>query len=231
MIWLGEDENGHGYLAFEALRNYAKKYEENIWVDDRNEAERTQSVGAAVNAVFHRPWFERTWIFQEAVLAKQATVFYGRHEIEWESLYRAAVWLVSCTLHDEIAYQLMTVRDITGTHGRHQERLKTNDNSHVPNLFEILFQLTASKSTDPRDKVYALLGIARNPKVVIPDYKKSVAEVYMETTRALIAESQSLQALNAAQPSIEDKDLPSWAADWRQSYVGQFLGIRLGCRF
>jgi hypothetical protein len=103
----------------------------------------------------------------------------------------------------------MTVKDIQGTRGGLLKKKNENDDSHLPRQVDLLFARTGSKSTDPRDKVYGLLGVTRNPTALIVDYRKSVAEVYMATTRAMIAESQNLQALNAIQRSGEDNDLPS----------------------
>lgn len=93
VIWLGakvDDENG---FSFKKLRSYADKWDQGRYVNDRNEAERDKSIDAAVHAVFWRPWFERLWVFQEAILAKEATVLYGDEKIAWEYLYKASAWL------------------------------------------------------------------------------------------------------------------------------------------
>ena len=50
---------------------------------------------------------------------------------------------------------------------------------------------------DPRDHIYALLGLQNSPiEVDIPvDYTKSVEDVYIDCARRLIADSQSLRVL------------------------------------
>jgi hypothetical protein len=51
-----------------------------------------------------------------------------------------------------------------------------------------------SNSTDPRDKIYALLGLMRdsekNSVLLQPDYSKSVEQVYGEVVRQLLRENE-----------------------------------------
>jgi hypothetical protein len=48
------------------------------------------------------------------------------------------------------------------------------------------------KATDPRDKIYGLLSLALDSDQlsILPDYEKSILEVYTDTSRALIANGQ-----------------------------------------
>ena len=84
-----------------------------------------------------------------------------------------------------------------------------------------------SKSTDPRDKVYAFLGLANskmapfhtNPTAITPDYKLSVQQVYMQTAKALLKSYGNLSVLS----HVEDASirritgLPSWVPDYSVS--------------
>jgi hypothetical protein len=114
-IWLGAKVNDENGFSFKTLRSYADRWGQGRYIDDRNEAERDKSIDAAVHAVFWRPWFERLWVFQEAVLAKGAAVLYGDGKIAWGYFYKASAWLrfsgLSWRSHD----RLMTVKDIQGT--------------------------------------------------------------------------------------------------------------------
>lgn len=80
-----------------------------------------------------------------------------------------------------------------------------------------------SKSSDPRDKVYAFLGLAnRNkvpfrtlPNVLVPDYKLTVQEVYLEVTIALLASYRHLSWLSHVEDPSQRRiqNLPSWVPD------------------
>ena len=85
-------------------------------------------------------------------------------------------------------------------------------------LRDILFATMMCGATNPRDKVYALRGICKDADnaALIPDYSKTVQQVYNETARYLLSESDPLRILGAAgigsARSVEG--LPSWVPDW-----------------
>jgi hypothetical protein len=74
-------------------------------------------------------------------------------------------------------------------------------------------------SSDPRDKIFGLLGIAIKTGGIQADYNKSAQEVYVETARALIKEDEHLSILSYAQTKSE---YPSWVPDWSTWVMIQF---------
>ena len=70
------------------------------------------------------------------------------------------------------------------------------------------------EATDPRDKVYALLSLAddREKLGIVPDYTKSVNEVYTDVTRIVLRTSGRLDLLCVNTNS--ERLIPSWASDW-----------------
>jgi hypothetical protein len=71
-----------------------------------------------------------------------------------------------------------------------------------------------TKASDPRDKVYALLGLATDHVNVVPDYGRSVAEVYIDTAREMITSPGNLDVLCACEKQGITEELPSWVPDW-----------------
>ena len=81
-----------------------------------------------------------------------------------------------------------------------------------------------AKSTDPRDKVYALLGLASqtmapfrtNPAAITPNYSLSVQQVYMATAKAFLTDYRNLTLLSHVEDSSVRRvaDLPSWVPDY-----------------
>lgn len=71
---------------------------------------------------------------------------------------------------------------------------------------------------EPRDRIYALLTLSIPSIEIEPDHLKLVAEVYVETTHAIINRDQSLNILCAAVVTSISRvakclpyiDLPSW---------------------
>ncbi|KAF7943346.1 hypothetical protein EAE96_011273 [Botrytis aclada] len=82
----------------------------------------------------------------------------------------------------------------------------------------------ASKCSDPRDKVFGLLGLRGNAEELLPhlaktmlrvDYTKSVQQVYRDAAAYIILSQQDLE-ICYAQPLTSKivQNLPSWVPDW-----------------
>jgi hypothetical protein len=76
-------------------------------------------------------------------------------------------------------------------------------------------------ATDSRDKVYGLLGLAKeiqqqdqDSAIMVPDYTKSLATVYTETAKFIILKSGRLDILRSCDGLGRTPGLPSWAPDW-----------------
>jgi hypothetical protein len=76
-------------------------------------------------------------------------------------------------------------------------------------------------ATDPRDKIFALLGLLpeQGNRFEKPDYNKPVEKVYIETADTLIKQLKNLELLanaglaNAGQ-TASLPNIPSWVPDW-----------------
>jgi hypothetical protein len=90
---------------------------------------------------------------------------------------------------------------------------------------DLLYFVTIERNqeaTDPRDKVFAFLGIADQiggPPVAV-DYTKSVEEVYIATARHLMQASNPVEVLSSVQKKWSELSMPSWVPDWSQPWRG-----------
>ncbi|KAK5694922.1 hypothetical protein LTR97_009517 [Elasticomyces elasticus] len=93
-------------------------------------------------------------------------------------------------------------------------------------------------STDPRDKVYSLLGVISAPeaRLVTIDYGAAPWKVYADATHAAISASLDLGILELARRQYTSvAELPSWAADFSQPLSSTrnvkipVLGLRARC--
>ena len=66
--------------------------------------------------------------------------------------------------------------------------LKFRRSSNSPPLKYLLRSLCDYQETDPRDKIFALLGIAGDAKIqgIFPNYRKACEDVYTDLARTLI---------------------------------------------
>ena len=83
----------------------------------------------------------------------------------------------------------------------------------------LLTQCRYQQASDPRDKIYGLLGLANDglSSLLNPDYNESVSSTYTRTAGAIIMHSKSLYLLSQARKvakSDSPYSLPSWVPDW-----------------
>jgi hypothetical protein len=96
---------------------------------------------------------------------------------------------------------------------------KNIQQGRAPALLQLLKTYRDREATDPRDKIYALLGIAGDLSIyrIIPDYSVPFEEVYKATTLQFILAYRSLDVLNLGFGLSKSSGLPSWTPDWRVS--------------
>ncbi|KAJ4287344.1 hypothetical protein N0V90_012742 [Kalmusia sp. IMI 367209] len=84
-------------------------------------------------------------------------------------------------------------------------------------LLTLLQKFRNRRASDPRDKVYALLSLAKpngKKQNILPDYILSEREVYIQATLEIISDTKSLAVLNTDTGRKFRHDLPSWVPDW-----------------
>lgn len=86
-------------------------------------------------------------------------------------------------------------------------------------LLEVLERSRGYSISDPRDRIFALIGLAKDgPQLGIsPDYNKPVYEVFTETALAIIRNTGSLDLLMITSLHGKSPEMPSWVPDWSVS--------------
>jgi len=83
---------------------------------------------------------------------------------------------------------------------------------------DLMARFVRSQATDPRDKVFALLGLVSHAleESILPDYQKSASEVYTNMAKHLLRRDFLVKAIPEAGIGNPRKlpDLPSWVLDW-----------------
>lgn len=126
--------------------------------------------------LFTRSWYERVWIIQEVAQARRGVVCCGSKSVS------ARIFALSPFLFPvRPSVQVQAVLSILPGQPQHDSWWTRKDD-----LYTLLHKFRHSKAHDPRDMVYALLGIASDPNLkqaLRPDYEMSEQDVI----RTLIA--------------------------------------------
>jgi Heterokaryon incompatibility protein (HET) len=176
--------------------------------------EQHQRMEALLSKVRSNQWFRRMWTFQEICLAGVATVHLGARSIAWKDLAQGLVAYFPRKPHDPWLAEMKWVTEYRGA-------VDLPDKMRMASLMRATCQRIAS---EPRDKVYALLGLLRSRSYVAIrriDYSQSVALLYAEVTRACFHLDDCVELLRYSWPSLstlEPKlDLLWWSVDWTMS--------------
>jgi hypothetical protein len=152
-------------------------------------------------------WFERMWVVQEVGAAEHVSLQYGELSIYWSSFLKVVHYLYyACNIPME---------NISKVTGLEKIRLGYNAGKRQP-LRDLLWDTRYRHGTDPRDKIYSLLGLMGDPmgRLLQPDYTKSVSEVYSNATHHLVAQNRSLNPICGQQVQGRREDLPTWVPDY-----------------
>ncbi len=218
IVWLGQEaEDSH--LAFESM----KRLDERAW--RVGVMFRSHETGCydllhrmydAQRRVFERPWFRRSWIRQEISVAKNVTFLCGRDAIGWYPLKRASARLRRYHLKmagdgvpDLVEYsedRATAIKCLTRgwIYGKSVVKLLGCIGSiwyhHTGGFLDLLMAGREYEATDPRDKVYSVLGLGRvnPPSGPLPspvDYSKSVSEVYQDVVKYFVNRDRNLDIL------------------------------------
>jgi hypothetical protein len=185
----------------------------------------------------NQPWFSRLWVYQEVLLSQFVYVSVARDCIGW-TLIRMAIEYYECLspapeLWDGV--NVSGLRVSTPWRARrngHEDNPTESRNSQFylgytpPNLTSLLVETIPLECLNPRDKVYALLGLTSwsvqrktLPSELEPDYTLPVSECMRNATLAAIGEEMSLECLTLPIWARQDQSWPSWVVPWHKLEV------------
>ncbi|EOO00383.1 putative het domain containing protein [Phaeoacremonium minimum UCRPA7] len=184
----------------------------------------------ALNSLFYWPriW-KRIWVMQELSCAPKILLVAGRETLDWNYV---ASFLGDTPYADAF--------HITFSHGsmspmarhvfqhaqtiQHQRGIIQDvaASGYTSTLLDVLARFKFASSTDPRDKIYGLLGLVSEKFNIRVDYSKPVAHVFADVTKHIIDASENLDII-CQNPWGDDDDntktegLASWTADFTKS--------------
>lgn len=175
--------------------------------------------------LFDLSFWKRKWILQEFVLARNVSFIYGNKKIALDDIERVVeVWkqLQGPKFANRMRPYIKWVRPVATRRLQIYSSIRSSKLKHgaPPSLATLLEICQALEVSDPRDQIYALLGMAEKSDVVV-DYSKPAKDVLTDFAAQMIKASKHLDLLRDAgvmdlQP-LERFDLPSWVPTWERT--------------
>ncbi|KAK1711735.1 heterokaryon incompatibility protein-domain-containing protein [Colletotrichum lupini] len=225
VIYLGEDD---GSNTTSSAWNFLERQSEWALNEDGNEDTQLPStleedliyfrgdVADVELSVLNKAWFLRVWVLQEVVVSKKVSIQCGHRRVPWNDFCKTL--LLNPRYHDRYGYSMQAiervdiVRDMFQARCAYQEshglvHLRPSWHANVTNyggrsahIIDMLVRARQLEASDPRDKIFALLGISTNVdldnRLIAVDYSKSQAEVQTNLARYIMEEHKSLDILS-----------------------------------
>ncbi|KAK4953114.1 hypothetical protein LTR10_008820 [Elasticomyces elasticus] len=210
LIWLGEPQSwGDNFRDPERYPN-TSSVSETANNADWGELPAYVIKSALYTLTLPGRYFQRRWVIQELLLQPHREVLMAGSVCSFRSIQAL----------------LAPRKDDYGSYLRRNNNVAHVEEPTKQSLLQNLMRYYGAECSDPRDRVYALLGVSSDDHGIQPDYRKGVVELYIEVASHYASHGQLAAILECASVGLEaiivkEKDLwlPSWVPDW-QVYEG-----------
>lgn len=213
------------FNAFKLIRTIAEADEDAYFINRRygkaGAIRVTSDSCYGLYAFMNLGWWHRIWTVQEAVLPRKAMVFCGRLELDWSVFVKALrlmerrSWGV-CSEGWKSRPSLSTINMENLKVYRLRVDAIENCRRSPLKITDALVSHRYREAGDPRDKLYALLGLKTDwgaQLSVAVDYSLSPRDVFRKMTTELILLTKNLKPLIRLRSPSKDGLLPTWVHD------------------
>jgi hypothetical protein len=179
----------------------------------------------ALDTFFLRPYWKRQWVVQEVICAYTARIICGRDRISFQSFKRFMIVFVAIISLLDRDHPAITPDNRWKVMNCKPPLVFDELKKDSSDLLEVVNAVRGFLVTDPRDKIFSVLGICKpEERLVQPDYSLPVERVFVDTTVSHITRKDNLQSIALAgigfrsPPAVDELHIPSWVPDFRQSH-------------
>lgn len=192
LIWLGRSDHDSDYVmdCIRRHRHHREKFEEERFV-------------IGLGRMYQRDWFKRVWVLQEFALNKTSPLMVCGTgvRVAWEEFEQAFPQHFSPEMFQfdiqklQLAKKLYSasvwaafhfLRKLRDSFVFNDQRKRISFKEYT--LRSAIHATMRCKATDPRDKIYGILGLikAEVRKEIVADYTKPVGEVFQDAMKRML---------------------------------------------
>lgn len=175
-----------------------------------------------------QPYWTRVWIIQEFVLGRRVILQCGHMRVDWELFdkeLKESVILIE-------NFQMIDLFD-----------LKRNVHGRSLNIANAMSFALRSVATDPRDRVYGMLGLvdsANQALTLQPDYTLSACEIFHRTITCILMSNRSLSLGDeVSKPQSTKRHIPKYCNGHKCGALRKLqhvcwmvdVQVLMGCKF
>src|SRR3569833_237384 len=231
VAWLGEASplSDAAIDAFRGLGADIEKHWDPAGHDSVDPKFLTRDAIRGIIDIMERPWWRRVWTVQESILCRRFSFHCGTRELPSDYICATAERYYQHASNCCFAYWSKEPSYILDPMNQYMDfpLMLKQSREAVENL-ELQGMISLNRvrqCKDPRDKIYGMLGLDKREYKgdIVPDYSKSIPEVFEEAAIHLLRRPPGgfrLFSLILPNKDIESSEslasfLPSWVPDWR----------------
>jgi hypothetical protein len=228
LAYLGEDADD-SELAQQLMERMASR----ILFDKGSEGLSARQALKAENlnpvaALMRRPWFQRAWIIQEFVNAKDVQMYFGSSEIHWKTFSQA----IDNTFSFNELSMIKNENDLSKRALSHSGAIafatldmgRDKSSTSLLELFDLFQDKDATRS---RDHLFALLSLAHDAddSGFDPDYLEPLESIVRRYAAVFVHREETFHLLATAGLSpfgAQSSRFPSWIPNWTKKRSRRF---------
>ena len=185
------------------------------WLNAKIKDPQMHDTWKSLVTLFQQPYWRRNWIIQELYINKNVTIVCGEKVARLGLLFAIVAAVGELSLLEGASQSSEPVRDFFAQ-SWYVSRIALLIGDESDTLSGLINRFTSSEATDPRDKVYSLVGIAtRYSADKLPvDYTVQWPEVFRRAMKYIIEDDGNLNILSSS--ASGSSELPSWVANFAE---------------
>ena len=240
IAWVGE-ESEDSILAFQFITQWAH-WIKNGGTEDFEVSDVDKNVQLAFNqkavdateTFGRRPYWGRVWVLQELVLSKHVDFLCGQSRLPISDFRLAGnAWPIVRTRYGNaedintrgsqyLSLSISPMKQMLSAVQTFESAASpiVREDATAPKLsLDLLLELQGLQATDPRDKIYGLLGLLSSKPGICPspDYTRPVEDLFCELAKDMLLTIGNMTVAHYAATKLAAKStlkLPSWVPEW-----------------